>query len=174
LASYQVAKPLSAGYDIGMGLTSRINIIKDHFAHKAESAPPKELKINTYAASKGFIRPRVVLDFGLGKNTLMRKVAPDRFVPKKAEQGIVFHPVLPYDFTLYFRDRQIAHVELSFNIRSSAQRNVIDIKRKASSGNPEVDLLTMRYISRYLSIQQTSFSFDTWQTVKIDLSAEKR
>jgi len=33
--------------------------------------------------------------------------------------------------------------------------------------------LTMRNISHYLSLQQTRFSPNSWQTVKIDLSGEK-
>jgi len=47
------------------------------------------------------------------------------------------------------------------------------IKRKISSGNLEVDLLTMRYIGHYLFIQQKRFTPNNWQTVKIDLSEKE-
>ena len=82
------------------------------------------------------------------------------------------HPLLPHDFALYFKDRQIAHVELEFNFVSSRQPAVAVIKRKISSGNLEVDLLSMRYIGHYLFIQQTKFAPNSWRTVKIDLSAK--
>jgi len=91
---------------------------------------------------------------------------------KRKEPMILLHPVLPYDFVLYFKDRQIAHVELVFNISSGDKHNTITIKRKISSGNLEVDLLSSRYISHYLFIQQSRFPMDTWQNVKIDLSAK--
>ncbi|MBL7151151.1 MAG: hypothetical protein ISS89_00995 [Candidatus Omnitrophica bacterium] len=88
----------------------------------------------------------------------------------RKEPMILFHPLLPYGFSLYFKDRQVAHVELMFNIGSRALRNSIAVKRKISSGNLEVDLLCMRYIGRYLFIEQARFAPDKWQTVKIDLS----
>lgn len=93
--------------------------------------------------------------------------------PKRKESVITFHPLLPYGFPLYFKDRQIAHVELMFNIESRNRRNSINIKRKISSGNLEVDLLSMRYIGHYLFIQQLGFAPDSWHTVKIDLSENK-
>jgi len=80
---------------------------------------------------------------------------------------VMFYPQLPYNFSLYFKDRQVAHIELAFMVVSQA----LTVKRKVSSGNLETDLLSMRYISRYLSLQQESFAPGEWQTVKIDLSA---
>lgn len=91
---------------------------------------------------------------------------------KKRELTIMFHPLLPYGFRLYFRDRQVAHVELAFRALSGERGNSITVKRKISSGNLEVDLLSTRYIERYLSMQSKNFTSTEWQTVKIDLSAE--
>ncbi|MGE5197021.1 MAG: hypothetical protein ACM3IL_00745, partial [Deltaproteobacteria bacterium] len=71
---------------------------------------------------------------------------------------------------LYFKDRQAAHIELMFNVLPDGKSNSMDIKRKISSGNLEVDLLTMRYLSHYLFIQQAGFPANKWQTVKIELS----
>jgi hypothetical protein len=53
---------------------------------------------------------------------------------------------------------------------SGDKRNSILVKRRISSGNLEADLLSMRYISRYLFMQQRGFVPNKWQTVKIDLS----
>ena len=88
----------------------------------------------------------------------------------KKEPAILFHPLLPYDFTLYFRDRQIAHVELEYKIPSSKGGRRVMLKRKISSGNLEADLLIQRYIGRYLFMQQFNLPQGNWQTVKINLS----
>jgi hypothetical protein len=173
LAAYQVSKPLSAGYDLARDSINNIGIIKGFFARKPETGVLKNTEIKPYAAPKWYIKPQLVSGFGVEKRVFVRKTAPERFVRKSTEPSIMFHPVLPYDFTIYFKDRQVAHVELMFNIVSSGKRNSIEIKRKVSSGNPEVDLLTMRYISHYLFMQENRFSPDNWQTVKIDLSAKK-
>ncbi len=84
---------------------------------------------------------------------------------------MMLYPRLPYDFSLYFRDRQAAHIELAFNIKTAGNREEVAIKRKISSGNLEADLLSMRYISHYLFIQKTRFAPGVWQSVKIDLAA---
>ncbi len=117
-------------------------------------------------------KPPLTLTFNLRKEVFIKSTST--FLPlRKKEPEIIFHPLLPYSFTLYFKDRQIAHVELSFNIVSNkALRNAAVIKRKISSGNLEVDLLIMRYIEHYLFIQQARFTPNTWQSVKIDLSAK--
>jgi hypothetical protein len=93
-------------------------------------------------------------------------------LPRRARPAaIVFHPVLPYSFSLYFKDRQVAHVELIYRLQPEGGQGSIAVKRKISSGNLEVDLLSMRYIRRYLFIQQAAKN--DWQTVKIDLSAKE-
>jgi len=90
----------------------------------------------------------------------------------RREQAIMLYPKLPYQASLYFKDRQTIHIELMFNIMSSENKNLIIIKRKISSGNLEADLLSMRYISHYLFIQQTGFTPESWQVVKVDLSTK--
>ena len=88
---------------------------------------------------------------------------------KKKEAVIMFYPPLPYHFLLYFKDRQEVHIELLFNLVDSGIASSVTVKRKISSGNLEADLLSMRYISRYLFIEQAKFLPNKWQTVKIDL-----
>ena len=106
------------------------------------------------------------------KETFSQKSSLGVSLRSKTAPAIIFHPLLPYSFVLYFKDRQVAHVELMFNISLGSLRNAILVKRKISSGNLEGDLLSMRYISRYLFIQKAEFTPNNWQTVKIDLSAK--
>jgi hypothetical protein len=89
---------------------------------------------------------------------------------ERKESSIMLYPALPQHFLLYFKDRQIVHIELLFWIDSIDRTGYVDIKRKISSANPEADLLAMRYISRYLLIQKMQFLPQSWQTVKIELS----
>lgn len=126
----------------------------------------------------GFVKENLVLDmkpsstafFIKGKKSF--KERPLEALPlNRKESSILFHPLLPYGFNLYFKDRQVAHVELSVNVVREKKRNTTLIKRKISSGNLEVDLLTARYISHYFFIQHSKFPANEWQTVKIDLSA---
>jgi len=89
--------------------------------------------------------------------------------PKRKDSVIIFHPQLPYDFLLYFKDRQEVHIELLFKISRDLEDRSIVIKRKISSGNLEADLLAMRYIDHYLFLQQARLPLDSWRAVKIDL-----
>ncbi|KPK97380.1 MAG: hypothetical protein AMJ95_09280 [Omnitrophica WOR_2 bacterium SM23_72] len=107
------------------------------------------------------------------KAPLLLKTADGKPPTVKKEQTVIFHPLLPYSFPLYFQDRQVAHVELMFKIAPQGVKSPILIKRKISSGNLEVDLLSMRYIGHYLFIQPRGFVPKDWQTVKIDLSAKQ-
>ncbi|MDP2904671.1 MAG: hypothetical protein Q8O22_00020 [Candidatus Omnitrophota bacterium] len=108
-----------------------------------------------------------------------RKVEPaqklfSKFSPqRKKDQVIIFHPILPHNFFLYFTDRQIAHVELMFKAPPAGGHKPIMLKRKISSGSLEADLLTMRYMGHYFFIHQAVFSPEVWQTIKIDLSARE-
>jgi hypothetical protein len=125
--------------------------------------------------SGGYFKPHLVpgiLD--ASKPVLLFKKEPPILTEIiKREPVVLLHPVLPYNVALYFRDRENAHVELLFNINSRGQRNpVILLKRKISSGNLEVDLLTMRYISHYLSIRESDFTPDKWRSIKIELSTK--
>lgn len=90
------------------------------------------------------------------------------FNRRKKEPTIIFHPPLPYSFLLYFKDRQIAHIEFMFYISSRGQ--IASIKRKISSGNLDVDLLALRYIAHCLNLVEGRFPEDVWQTVEIDLT----
>jgi len=118
------------------------------------------------------LKPASTLSFNTEKGPFFNKPTPMLFSLKRREPMIILHPLLPYGFTLYFKDRQVAHVELMFNIVSAEGRNSVVVKRKISSGNLEVDLLSMRYIGHYLFIKQARFTPNNWQTVKIDLSAK--
>lgn len=106
------------------------------------------------------------------KETFVPKNKTMLTLPKRKDPTLIFHPLLPYDFLLYFKDRQRVHIELMFNIVPTARASAILIKRKISSGNLEADLLSIRYISHYLFIQQAKFSPNNWQVVKIDLSPQ--
>ncbi|MFA5411323.1 MAG: hypothetical protein WC321_05645 [Candidatus Omnitrophota bacterium] len=116
-------------------------------------------------------KPALKLAFSRDKIIFTAKIAQAPLRRQVREPVVMFHPVLPYHFTLYFKDRQKAHIELMFNIASGARRaNSIIVRRKIASGNLEVDLLSMRYISHYLFLQQARFIPDKWQTVKIEFS----
>ncbi|HTY44959.1 MAG TPA: hypothetical protein VMD52_03095 [Patescibacteria group bacterium] len=95
--------------------------------------------------------------------------------PVKKGAVLMFYPPLPHNFSLYFKDRQAVHIELMFRKASPAdsKTNALIVKRKISSGNLEADLLTMRYLGRYLFMQQRNLPLDAWQTVKIELSPQK-
>lgn len=130
----------------------------------------RAVKGYTIVSEKHF-KPSVTLASGEEKIIFMPEAKPISFVGERREPIIMFYPHLPQHFLLYFKDRQAVHIELMFNIISDNRMNYVAIKRKVSSGNLEVDLLSMRYISHYLYIRQAGFSNNDWQTVKIDLSA---
>ena len=148
---------------------------KDKFflpAHLPD-APNQQSGGELKAVSGYFFKPFSPAVFGREKAPFAYKAPPPPIPRERAEGGIIFHPVLPYHFTLFFRDRQLAHVELSFRLVPHTAQNTFEIKRKISSGNLEVDLLSMRYIWHYLFVRQADLTAaDHWQTVKIDLSRE--
>jgi hypothetical protein len=115
-------------------------------------------------------KPLVSLGPVQDKIEFVEKVTPILLTSQLRQQPIMFYPRLPYRFTLYFKDRQTAHIELMFEVASIGRIRPVLVKRKISSGNLETDLLSMRYISRYLFMQQQAFLPNKWQTVKIDLS----
>ena len=127
-------------------------------ALKAESSPIYEL-------GSDFKKPSLV---NLTDNKIAYFESPTVQKTKRAESSIVFYPPMPYRFLLYFKDRQTAHMEVAFYI--SPKGKVKGIKRKISSGNPEVDLLIMRNLTHFLNLCKSNFTFDSWQAVKIDLS----
>ncbi|MDD4953722.1 MAG: hypothetical protein PHG40_02310 [Candidatus Omnitrophica bacterium] len=118
-----------------------------------------------------YIKPTFYPQFSPQKTEFIQPQALSLPVVKKNKE-IIFHPLIPYGFTLYFKDRQVAHVELLFNTSSADIRRHPVVKRKISSGNLDADLLIMRYISHYLFIQEARIPAGGWQSVKIDLSAK--
>lgn len=121
----------------------------------------------------GWEKPAANLVFNAAKITLPTK--PDLTLSSESlrkDRVIMIYPQLPYNFLLYFKDRQVVHIELMFNIISEGKTNYIAVKRKVSSGNLEVDMLVERYIKHYLFIQQAGFLPNKWQAVKIELSTK--
>jgi len=117
------------------------------------------------------IKPQTALAFNQDKISFYPKLLVNHPVFPKNAVPILFYPRLPFYFTLYFKDRQVVHIELLFNIvPGDTMNHHVIIQRKISSGNLEADLLGMRYIERYLFIQQRGFAQNKWQSVKIDLS----
>ena len=120
--------------------------------------------------SSYYQKPQVNLAFNEYKNTVLSNTSLSFIKLPKKESVVIFYPQLPYHFLLYFKDRQAVHIELVFDIISNTKTNSIIVKRKISSGNLEADLLTMRYLSHYLFIQQMGLPTNNWQSVKIELS----
>lgn len=118
----------------------------------------------------GQLKPQALLPVVQEKAIFVNK--PPQIIKEKNEPVIVFYPRLPQSFILYFQDRQTVHIELMFNISATNSIKSIAVQRKISSGNLEADLLSARYISRYLFMQQSRFPINNWQTVKIDLSTK--
>ena len=135
------------------------------------SKPLISRKENRAAAIEYNLKPAAHLSsLSPDKPVILQGLQPAFAMPVKKDSQLVFHPLLPYQLQLYFRDRQAVHIELMFNIISGKWNKAIAVKRKVSSGNLEADILCLRYISHYLFIQQARFSQNNWQTVKIDLS----
>lgn len=118
-----------------------------------------------------YFKPALALGIDTDKQVIVSEhIDRPLLLRERKTPFIMLHPVLPYGFSLYFKDRQLAHVELEFQIVSLGSRSPILIRRRISSGNLEVDLLCERYIGHYLFLRQDGFSPDIWQSVKIDLS----
>lgn len=118
-------------------------------------------------------KPLVSMGFAREKPLILAVSGFEFSMPKRKESAIIFHPPLSYQLQVYFKDRQTVHIELMFNIIPGKERNSILVKRKISSGNLEVDLLSSRYISYYLFIQQARFQLNNWRAVKIDFSMQR-
>ncbi|MBM3246654.1 MAG: hypothetical protein FJZ13_04950 [Candidatus Omnitrophica bacterium] len=150
----------------------RIEGIKEIFSRKSDAVPlyKDKAKIDYPLISNYYQKPRADLSFDKAKSIFMAQVSVLPALTSRKSQVIMFYPSLPYHFLLYFKDRQIAHIELAFSINPAENKNYIMIKRRISSGNLEADLLAIRYVSHYLFIQQANFPSDNWQKVKIELS----
>ena len=156
--------------DLMNNRNSDIGYEKRGFTGKSEIAVLDKINRENILASRDYLKPPVSLVFNQEKIVFTRETMPISFIPGRKESAIMFYPRLPYHFALYFKDRQTAHIELAFAVISGDKRNSILVKRRVSSGNLEADLLSMRYISRYLFMQQRGFAPNKWQIVKIDLS----
>jgi hypothetical protein len=148
--------------------------IKKVFNRSLE-APSQDQAGKDYAAVFAErLKPQFAMPFTSQKTDFLPQPAVLAFREKRAEPVVMLYPSLPYNFLLYFKDRESVHIEVMFNIAPGANKtNTLLIKRKISSGNLEADLLSMRYIGHYLSIQQLRFPTNGWQELKIDLSAKE-
>ncbi|RJP28214.1 MAG: hypothetical protein C4533_06995 [Candidatus Omnitrophota bacterium] len=88
----------------------------------------------------------------------------------KKSRVIIFKPGLPEDLMIYFKDRQQAYLELAYTSGNPDNPGLLLIKRKISSGNLEVDLLCMRYLSHYLSLRRDLFTSNKWNKASIELA----
>lgn len=145
-------------FDIKKAFLNKVNTL----ALDASRQPPG---VGAY-----YFKPQASVAFRKYKETALREAIAQPAVLPRRESVVMLYPQLPYHFLLYFKDRQTVHIELAFKIISHAKATSIEIKRKVSSGNLEADLLTMRYLSHYLFIQQTGLPVNVWQSVKIELS----
>jgi len=157
-----------------------LNICRNNIRHKnhifnrnPDTSVLDNVDSGVFSATVYDLKPAVPIAINKEKSLFLRAAASELYVPPKKESVIMFHPLLPYQLQLYFKDRQSVHIELMFNIIPGKEKNSIVIKRKVSSGNLEADLLSLRYIGHYLFIQQARFQPGNWQTVKIDLSLQK-
>lgn len=160
LSGAQVRAPLGPKPSASLLFNKPVGLVSD----KAEK--PKPHSFDNY-----YLKPFSALSFSPDKEGHIKSPVV-LSLEKRAEPELVFHPSLPYDFKLYFNDRQSAHVELMFKAVPERSGKSIQLERNVSSGNLEVDLLIMRYIGHYLFMQQAWITPNKWQTVKIDLSAK--
>jgi len=155
-------------------LTNARNFITGHratvAAKKTEMLLLDKINHESFLEIRDYLKPPVTLASVEDRVAFTKELMPRLIPPVRKEPAIMLYPKLPYNFALYFKDRQIAHIELMFEVIPVAERSTVLIKRKISSGNLEADLLSMRYIGHYLFIQQAAFAPNNWQTVKIDLS----
>lgn len=120
-----------------------------------------------------YLKPNLTRNSTTDKSAYSEMKKAPYFLSQHKTPVFIFHPILPTGFSLYFKDRQLAHVELSYRMSSDiGSRPLPVVKRKISSGNLEVDLLCKRYITNYLFAQRLTFAPSGWQVVKIDLSGK--
>lgn len=158
--------------ELGKPPYTAIKGIKEIFMKLPDMPKPQIASQEAGLLADYHLKPALPLSFNKEKEIYFKKSGAFPYPLRKKEPVIIFHPFLPHNFSLYFKDRQVAHVELMFNIVPKDEYSSILIKRKITSANLEVDLLSMRYIGHYLFIQQANFTPNFWQTVKIDLSAK--
>ncbi len=116
-----------------------------------------------------FIKPGVPVPAASNKS-FVPAPAVITHAPVRQDSVLILHPLLPYQFDLYFKDRQTVNIEHEFMISRVGGRSLVNVRRSISSGNLEADLLSIRSISHYLYIQEERFVPDVWQKVKIEFS----
>lgn len=119
-------------------------------------------------------KPPTPVAFPIEKRVYTQAMPTPAPLVSQRQSVLLLHPQLPYQFSLYFRDRQIAHIALACTVAAPSGRQVVMVRRTISSGNLEADLLAMRSIERYLLMQQGRLTAGLWQTVKIELSAQQQ
>lgn len=161
----------------GNDLTPRIEIagkkIKSNVTVPVGSAAEEKGKADHIVRSMANFKPPLALPQEYLKQAFIVERAALPVYKNPRESVVMFYPSLPYHFSLYFKDRQIAHIELQYSLDRTGRKNSVLIKRKITSGNLEADLLCMRYINHYLSTQQEALSEGDWHTVKIELQTKK-
>ena len=160
-----------SGSDLSRFSSTPINTRKEIIPQGPQILISKPARENP-DADNYYLRPALNLAFNPDKLTFTPPSSAVLPKDARAKPVIMFYPELPYQFLLYFKDRQEVHIELMFNILASEARSSVVIKRKISSGNLEADLLSMRYIGHYLYIEHSNFAPNNWQIVKIDLSTK--
>lgn len=166
--------PILHGVDFINNRYSYLKSRMEAFSVKSGVLALDKINRDSFLAQDNYSKPQFLVVSGQDKMAYAQPIIPALVMPARArQQAIMFYPSLPYHFALYFKDRQAVHIELSFQVASGEKRNSILVKRHISSGNIEADLLSMRYISRYLFIEQKGYAPNKWETVKIDLSALK-
>jgi len=172
-SSYNFAGPVLTSQDYSRPLAGRAGLSIDKKFNSTTDIKINSSALDKSAQQKGkypFIqaKPQFAILNNKEKFVYLKPVV--NFLKTREKPAIIFYPQLPQSFIVYFQDRQTVHIELGFNITSNKSINSIIVQRKISSGNLEADLLSARYISRYLFIQQARFPLNSAQTVKIDLS----
>ncbi len=141
----------------------KINIQKEGYCGTKSNAYNKDIICGLYYKPLAHA-PSV------GNKLNMQEMPGSYNLPPKQRQEVILYPELPYQFMLYFKDRQVVHIEVLFNNMLGSSFSPVVIKRGISSGNLEADLLCMRYLGHYLFIKAQSFKSSYWHRVKIDLS----
>jgi hypothetical protein len=143
------------------------------FNRSLARAPLQKANIEEEAINSVYIKPQTIFSSSSEKSVFLPKASGMPPVLRPPSSVVMLYPRLPQHFLLYFKDRQSVHIELVFNLISRGRSKSIIMNRKISSGNLEADLLSKRYLGHYLFVQQAAYPADSWQTVKIDLSAKE-
>ena len=172
----------SAAREVEFSKVFFLGAILEEEDYYSQSAPKADYLINRLSTrffndmlnTESLPRHEICVDFQnyYPVNLSNKKIAYFEDIPapriSRQQPGIMFYPKIPYHFLIYFKDRQTAHMEVDFYI--SPKGKILNLRRKISSGNPEVDLLIMRNLTHFLNLVKSNFALDSWQTVKIDLS----